>query len=116
MDSGAVTCCSLQPGVAIQESEDLNMLEDWLQLRPLPVSSQKPYMEQILALDRLPVGRRGLLLQEQQQLGPTVNMDGATLERDIKHKGDLPILNPKLVSVPANMAALSSQSQGRPGG
>lgn len=51
MDSGAVTCCSLQPGVAIQESEDLNMLEDWLQLRPLPVSSQKPYMEQILALD-----------------------------------------------------------------
>lgn len=39
MDSGVVTCCSLQPGVAIQESKDLNMLEDWLQLRPLPVSS-----------------------------------------------------------------------------
>lgn len=51
MDSGAVTCCSLQPGVAIQESEDLNMLEDWLQLRLLPVSSQKPYVEQILARD-----------------------------------------------------------------
>lgn len=54
MDSEVVTCCFLQLGVAIQESEhtssDLTMLEDGLQLRLLPVSSQKPYMEQTLEL------------------------------------------------------------------